>query len=59
MYEVRFVKPPVLPPSNDDPTRRRPDCTRVRERLAWRPRVSLPDGLRNTVEYFRQAQAMG
>jgi nucleoside-diphosphate-sugar epimerase len=46
-----------VPLPNDDPTRRRPDCTRARERLSWRPRVSLPDGLRKTVEYFRQTEA--
>ena len=46
-----------LPLPNDDPTRRRPDYTRARQRLAWRPRVSLPDGLRKTVEYFCQAEA--
>jgi len=46
-----------LPLPHDDPTRRRPDCTRARERLAWCPRVSLADGLRKTVDYFRQAEA--
>ena len=38
----------------DDPVRRRPDTTRARQRLGWAPKVSLPDGLRKTVEYFRQ-----
>ena len=46
-----------LPLPNDDPARRRPDCTRARQRLNWRPRTSLPDGLRKTVDYFRQAEA--
>jgi len=56
--EILGRKLPVdhLPLPNDDPTRRRPDCTRARERLSWRPRVSLPDGLRKTVEYFRQTE---
>lgn len=43
-----------LPLPSDDPARRRPDCTRARQRLNWRPCVSLPDGLRKTVDYFRQ-----
>lgn len=37
----------------DDPIRRRPDCTRARQRLGWTPTVSLEVGLRRTVEYFR------
>jgi len=37
----------------DDPVRRRPDTTRARERLGWGPQVSLVDGLRKTVDYFR------
>ena len=58
--EILGRKLPVehLPLPNDDPTRRRPDCTRARQRLNWRPRVTLPDGLRQTVEYFRQPAAL-
>ncbi|MBI1825168.1 MAG: SDR family oxidoreductase [Planctomycetes bacterium] len=41
------------PLPGDDPERRRPDCTRARERLHWGPRAELLDGLRRTVEYFR------
>jgi UDP-glucuronate decarboxylase len=41
------------PLPKDDPVRRRPDSTRARERLGWQPEVSLPDGLRHTVDYFR------
>ncbi|MEK7755966.1 MAG: GDP-mannose 4,6-dehydratase, partial [Planctomycetota bacterium] len=59
--EILGCKLPVehLPLPHDDPTRRRPDCTRARQRLHWRPRVSLPDGLRKAVEYFREAEATG
>jgi len=41
------------PLPSDDPLRRRPDTTRANERLGWSPEVSLLDGLRATVEYFR------
>jgi UDP-glucuronate decarboxylase len=39
-----------LPP--DDPGRRRPDISRARELLGWEPRVSLEQGLKETVPYF-------
>ncbi len=46
----------LLPLPKDDPTRRRPDCTRARQRLNWRPGVSLCDGLRKTIDYFREVE---
>jgi dTDP-glucose 4,6-dehydratase/UDP-glucuronate decarboxylase len=39
----------------DDPSRRRPDITRMTERYGWQPIVGLADGLRETVAYFRDA----
>jgi UDP-glucuronate decarboxylase len=41
-----------LPP--DDPRQRRPDITLARNVLGWEPRVSLADGLKETVAYFRK-----
>ncbi|MCH8075204.1 MAG: hypothetical protein IIC64_05230 [SAR324 cluster bacterium] len=41
------------PLPQNDPVRRRPDTTRAKQRLDWAPRVSLSDGLRKTVDYFR------
>ena len=38
----------------DDPKVRQPDITRARTLLGWEPQVSLDDGLRNTIAYFRQ-----
>lgn len=38
----------------DDPEMRRPDLTLARELLGYEPRVSPEDGLRQTIEYFRQ-----
>lgn len=36
-----------------DPQTRRPDTTRARTLLGWEPVVELPDGLANTIAYFR------
>ena len=45
------------PLPQDDPRQRRPDTTRAESVLGWRPRVSMEDGLRRTLEYFRAALA--
>ncbi len=37
-----------------DPQRRQPDITRAREILHWEPIVSLEEGIRRTVPYFRR-----
>lgn len=36
-----------------DPQRRQPDITRAREILGWEPRISLEEGIRKTIPYFR------
>ncbi len=41
-----------LPP--DDPVRRQPDISLARQHLNWQPKVSLEDGLKETVTYFRR-----
>jgi dTDP-glucose 4,6-dehydratase len=43
------------PLPEDDPKQRRPDITKARMLLGWEPRVPLEEGLRRTIEYFRQA----
>jgi dTDP-glucose 4,6-dehydratase len=41
------------PLPEDDPKRRQPDITRARTILGWEPKVSLMEGLKATIEYFR------
>ena len=42
------------PLPSDDPRQRQPDIALAKEKLGWEPRVSLDDGLRETIAYFRQ-----
>jgi UDP-glucuronate decarboxylase len=44
-----------LPP--DDPVKRRPDITLAQTRLGWQPKVPFEEGLRATIDYFRQRLA--
>jgi dTDP-glucose 4,6-dehydratase len=41
------------PLPEDDPKVRQPDISKARKLLGWEPRVSRPEGLRLTCEYFR------
>jgi dTDP-glucose 4,6-dehydratase len=41
------------PLPKDDPKQRKPDITRARELLGWEPRVSLEEGLQQTLHWFR------
>ncbi|RKH37388.1 UDP-glucuronic acid decarboxylase family protein [Corallococcus sicarius] len=42
------------PLPKDDPKQRQPDITRARTLLGWEPKVSLEEGLRETIAYFRE-----
>jgi len=42
------------PLPEDDPQRRQPDISKARRLLGWEPRVGLDEGLKLTVEWFRQ-----
>ncbi|MGC1454730.1 MAG: UDP-glucuronic acid decarboxylase family protein [Nitrospirota bacterium] len=42
------------PLPSDDPTQRMPDITLASEKLGWRPKVSVDEGLKRTIEYFKK-----
>lgn len=41
------------PLPQDDPKKRQPDISKARRVLGWEPKVTLPEGMSQTVEYFR------
>ncbi len=42
-----------LPPRDDDPPRRCPDISRAKKLLEWFPKVSLEEGLKATLRWFK------
>ena len=42
------------PLPQDDPRQRKPDISLAGEKLGWQPKVPLEEGIRRTIEYFRQ-----
>ncbi|CAJ0584821.1 unnamed protein product, partial [Mesorhabditis spiculigera] len=42
-----------MPAQPDDPHQRRPDIDRALKLLGWKPKVSMHDGLKKTIDYFR------
>ncbi len=43
-----------MPLPQDDPKRRQPDIAKAVGRLGWRPRVSMEEGLRRTLDWLRE-----
>jgi len=42
----------------DDPKQRRPDNSKAKKLLGWTPKVTLEQGLKKTIPYFRKALAL-
>jgi dTDP-glucose 4,6-dehydratase len=54
---AHFNPPPSIvlkPLPQDDPRRRCPDISKAQRVLGWSPKVSLDEGLRLTLDYFRK-----
>jgi len=51
--EIRFVTP-TDERTKDDPQVRRPDISKARQVLNWEPKVGLEEGLRQTIDWFRE-----
>ncbi|MBC5775459.1 SDR family oxidoreductase [Pontibacter sp. KCTC 32443] len=48
------LKVEYQPLPKDDPQKRQPDITRAKEILGWEPKVDRAEGLRRTLEYFKE-----
>ena len=48
--------PPIVfkPLPQDDPKQRCPDITKAKKILGWEPKVGLDEGLRTTLDYFKE-----
>lgn len=42
-----------LEKTTDDPSKRKPDISRAKEKLNWAPKVTVEQGLGRTIEYFQ------
>jgi UDP-glucuronate decarboxylase len=42
-----------LPRPADDPSQRRPDISLAKNKLNWEPKISLRDGLKKTIDFFK------
>jgi UDP-glucuronate decarboxylase len=47
------------PLPSDDPRQRKPDITKAQQLLGWEPKVSLSDGLDDTIAYFKELLGNG
>ena len=48
--ESKLINKPL---PSDDPTQRQPDISLAKERLGWKPLITLDEGLARTIDYFR------
>lgn len=42
-----------MPLPKDDPMQRKPDITKAKELLSWEPKVTVDEGLRKTIDYYK------
>jgi len=46
-----------IPLPQDDPKKRKPDISKAKRLLSWEPKVSLRQGLKKTIDWFKQQTA--
>lgn len=46
--EIKF-----FPPLKDDPKKRQPDISQAKKLLDWQPKIKLEEGLKKTINYFK------
>jgi len=50
---TRSASPIVrMPLPKDDPTRRKPDISKIKRRLGWSPKIKFEDGLKRTIAWY-------
>jgi dTDP-glucose 4,6-dehydratase len=56
IIELTGSSSPIVfnPLPQDDPQVRQPDISKARELLGWEPEVTLEEGLKKTIQYFRE-----
>jgi UDP-glucuronate decarboxylase len=42
-----------LPSPMDDPKRRQPDISLAKKKLGWEPKIDMEEGLKRTIQYFK------
>jgi len=47
--KIIFEKLPI-----DDPRVRRPDISKAKKELGWKPKINLEEGLNKTIDYFKK-----
>jgi UDP-glucuronate decarboxylase len=48
--DAKIVKKPL---PQDDPIKRKPNIDKAKKRLGWKPEITLKEGLRQTIDYYR------
>lgn len=46
------------PLPQDDPARRKPDCSKVKQLLGWEPKIELREGLKRMIKVVREALSL-
>lgn len=44
----------TMPLPEDDPMQRQPDISLAKAKLGWEPKINLDEGLKKTIEYFKE-----